>query len=187
MTLWYRAPEVLLGSRHYSTAIDMWSVGCIFAEMVMRGNPLFPGDSEIDQIFKIFRCVWFVIIGSQSVALLCCHRGTTRRVSCTHSTAASTGPCFAHPSQGTTMSSALPSRLFRLFLFLFLIKYFEANFHTVFQPPWYSKRRDLARREPTARLQVNIPAVVSTKLDAVHPSLGSSRNRLFACTCSPDI
>ncbi|EIM84986.1 Pkinase-domain-containing protein [Stereum hirsutum FP-91666 SS1] len=55
VTLWYRAPEVLLGSRQYSTAIDMWSVGCIFAEMVMRGNPLFPGDSEIDQIFKIFR------------------------------------------------------------------------------------------------------------------------------------
>ncbi|OCH89511.1 Pkinase-domain-containing protein [Obba rivulosa] len=55
VTLWYRAPEVLLGSRHYSTAIDMWSVGCIFAEMIMRGHPLFPGDSEIDQIFKIFR------------------------------------------------------------------------------------------------------------------------------------
>ncbi|OBZ73304.1 GPN-loop GTPase 1 [Grifola frondosa] len=55
VTLWYRAPEVLLGSRHYSTAIDMWSVGCIFAEMCMRGHPLFPGDSEIDQIFKIFR------------------------------------------------------------------------------------------------------------------------------------
>ncbi|KAJ3488605.1 hypothetical protein NLI96_g2726 [Meripilus lineatus] len=55
VTLWYRAPEVLLGSRHYSTAIDMWSVGCIFAEMINRGHPLFPGDSEIDQIFKIFR------------------------------------------------------------------------------------------------------------------------------------
>ncbi|KAJ7221948.1 kinase-like domain-containing protein [Mycena rebaudengoi] len=55
VTLWYRAPEVLLGSRHYATGIDMWSVGCIFAEMAMRGQPLFPGDSEIDQIFKIFR------------------------------------------------------------------------------------------------------------------------------------
>ena len=55
--MWYRAPEVLLGARHYSTAIDLWSVGCIFAEMVMRGIPLFPGDSEIDQIFKIFRLV----------------------------------------------------------------------------------------------------------------------------------
>ncbi|KAJ7769396.1 kinase-like domain-containing protein [Mycena metata] len=55
VTLWYRAPEVLLGGRYYSTALDMWSVGCIFAEMAMRGTPLFPGDSEIDQIFKIFR------------------------------------------------------------------------------------------------------------------------------------
>ncbi|KIY43208.1 CMGC/CDK/CDC2 protein kinase [Fistulina hepatica ATCC 64428] len=55
VTLWYRAPEVLLGSRHYSTGVDMWSVGCIFAEMAMQGIPLFPGDSEIDQIFKIFR------------------------------------------------------------------------------------------------------------------------------------
>lgn len=54
VTLWYRAPEVLLGSRHYSTAIDMWSVGCIFAEMAMK-QPLFPGDSEIDEIFRIFR------------------------------------------------------------------------------------------------------------------------------------
>jgi len=55
VTLWYRAPEVLLGSRHYSTAVDMWSVGCIFAEMALQGQPLFPGDSEIDQIFKIFK------------------------------------------------------------------------------------------------------------------------------------
>ncbi|KAJ7487273.1 kinase-like domain-containing protein [Mycena galericulata] len=55
VTLWYRAPEVLLGARHYSTGIDMWSVGCIFAEMATQGTPLFPGDSEIDQIFKIFR------------------------------------------------------------------------------------------------------------------------------------
>lgn len=54
VTLWYRAPEVLLGSRHYSTGVDMWSVGCIFAEMALR-KPLFPGDSEIDEIFKIFR------------------------------------------------------------------------------------------------------------------------------------
>lgn len=61
VTLWYRAPEVLLGSRHYSTAIDMWSVGCIMAEMIMGGMPLFPGDSEIDQIFKIFKQVCFCL------------------------------------------------------------------------------------------------------------------------------
>ncbi|EFJ15022.1 hypothetical protein SELMODRAFT_139306 [Selaginella moellendorffii] len=54
VTLWYRAPEILLGSRHYSTPVDMWSVGCIFAEMINQ-RPLFPGDSEIDELFKIFR------------------------------------------------------------------------------------------------------------------------------------
>ncbi|KAG0531450.1 hypothetical protein BDA96_04G023800 [Sorghum bicolor] len=54
VTLWYRAPEILLGARHYSTPVDVWSVGCIFAEMVNQ-KPLFPGDSEIDELFKIFR------------------------------------------------------------------------------------------------------------------------------------
>ncbi|BAT74052.1 hypothetical protein LR48_Vigan464s001600 [Vigna angularis] len=54
VTLWYRAPEILLGSPRYSTPVDIWSVGCIFAEMVNQ-RPLFPGDSEIDELFKIFR------------------------------------------------------------------------------------------------------------------------------------
>lgn len=54
VTLWYRAPEVLLGSKVYSTAIDMWSLGCIFFELSHR-KPLFYGKSEIDQIFKIFK------------------------------------------------------------------------------------------------------------------------------------
>ncbi|NXL86987.1 CDK3 kinase, partial [Alectura lathami] len=54
VTLWYRAPEILLGCKYYSTAVDMWSIGCIFAEMVTT-KVLFPGDSEIDQLFRIFR------------------------------------------------------------------------------------------------------------------------------------
>ncbi|RWS14746.1 cyclin-dependent kinase 1-like protein, partial [Dinothrombium tinctorium] len=54
VTLWYRAPEVLLGVQRYSTPIDIWSIGCIFAEMATR-KPLFHGDSEIDQLFRIFR------------------------------------------------------------------------------------------------------------------------------------
>ena len=44
MTLWYRAPEILLGTEHYSTPVDIWSIGCIFAEMT-NNAPLFPGDS----------------------------------------------------------------------------------------------------------------------------------------------
>ncbi|XP_021960675.1 cyclin-dependent kinase 2 isoform X2 [Folsomia candida] len=54
VTLWYRAPEILLGTKYYTTTVDLWSVGCIFAEMLTR-KPLFPGDSEIDQLFRIFR------------------------------------------------------------------------------------------------------------------------------------
>lgn len=53
-TLWYRAPEVLLGQKEYSLGVDMWAIGCIFAELHER-RPLFIGDSEIDQIFKIFQ------------------------------------------------------------------------------------------------------------------------------------
>jgi serine/threonine protein kinase len=56
VTLWYRAPEILLGARKYSTPVDIWSIGCIFAEMVMRA-PLFPGDSEIDQLHRIFQAL----------------------------------------------------------------------------------------------------------------------------------
>lgn len=54
VTLWYRAPEVLLGARKYGLGIDMWSVGTIFAELV-NFIPLWCGDSEIDELFKIFR------------------------------------------------------------------------------------------------------------------------------------
>lgn len=54
VTLWYRAPEVLLEASEYSTPIDVWSIACIFVEMVSK-LPLFTGDSEIDQITRIFR------------------------------------------------------------------------------------------------------------------------------------
>ncbi|XP_022084244.1 cyclin-dependent kinase 2-like [Acanthaster planci] len=54
VTLWYRAPEILLGCRFYLPAVDVWSIGCIFVEMITR-RALFPGDSEIDQLFRIFR------------------------------------------------------------------------------------------------------------------------------------
>jgi negative regulator of PHO system len=54
VTLWYRAPDVLLGSRTYSTSIDIWSAGCIMAEMY-TGRPLFPGTTNEDQLVRIFR------------------------------------------------------------------------------------------------------------------------------------
>ncbi|XP_042501966.1 cyclin-dependent kinase G-2-like [Macadamia integrifolia] len=54
VTLWYRAPELLLGAKQYSTAVDMWSLGCIMAELLAK-EPLFPGKTEVDQIDKIFK------------------------------------------------------------------------------------------------------------------------------------
>eukprot|EP00792_Barthelona_sp_PAP020_P000986 TRINITY_DN1163_c0_g1_i1.p1 TRINITY_DN1163_c0_g1~~TRINITY_DN1163_c0_g1_i1.p1 ORF type:complete len:294 (+),score=60.31 TRINITY_DN1163_c0_g1_i1:228-1109(+) len=52
VTLWYRAPEVLLGSTNYGCAIDMWSIGCIFAEM-LNTEPLFPGRNADEQMLLI--------------------------------------------------------------------------------------------------------------------------------------
>lgn len=54
VTLWYRAPEILLGTKYYSTGVDIWSVGCILAEMIV-GRPIFCGESEIEQLLAIFR------------------------------------------------------------------------------------------------------------------------------------
>jgi len=54
VTLWYRCPELLLGQKEYSTAVDMWSVGCILAELVQR-KALLPGRGELDQIKLIFK------------------------------------------------------------------------------------------------------------------------------------
>ena len=54
ITLWYRPPEVLLGQKAYSPKVDIWSMGAIFAEMI-NGRPLWPGDSEIDELYRIFR------------------------------------------------------------------------------------------------------------------------------------
>ena len=52
-TLWYRAPELFLGLKEYGAAVDLWSVGCVFAEMIM-GKPIFDGDCEIGTLMKIF-------------------------------------------------------------------------------------------------------------------------------------
>ena len=52
VTLWYRAPELLLGARHYSSAVDMWSCGCILGELLNGGRVLLPGDVEAGQ-FKL--------------------------------------------------------------------------------------------------------------------------------------
>ena len=53
VTLWYRAPELLLGTTTYGTEVDMWSVGCIFGELLLK-EPLFPGKNEVDELSLVF-------------------------------------------------------------------------------------------------------------------------------------
>jgi len=56
----YRAPELIFGSVNYKVAIDIWSLGCVIAEMIL-GHPLFPGESSVDQIVEIVK-----VLGSPS-------------------------------------------------------------------------------------------------------------------------
>uniref|UniRef100_A0A8C9ZY34 Cyclin-dependent kinase-like 2 n=1 Tax=Sander lucioperca TaxID=283035 RepID=A0A8C9ZY34_SANLU len=53
-TRWYRAPELLVGDTKYGKPVDVWAVGCLLLEM-LTGQPLFPGDSDLDQIYHIVR------------------------------------------------------------------------------------------------------------------------------------
>lgn len=53
VTRWYRAPELLFGAKQYGTCIDMWAVGCILGELLLR-VPIFPGECDLDQLTKIF-------------------------------------------------------------------------------------------------------------------------------------
>lgn len=52
VTLWYRSPELLLGTTTYDTSVDMWSLGCIFGELLTK-TPILPGRNEVDQLDKV--------------------------------------------------------------------------------------------------------------------------------------
>ncbi|CAH0563907.1 unnamed protein product [Brassicogethes aeneus] len=53
-TRWYRAPELLVGKPNYGAPVDIWAIGCLFAEMI-TGDPIYPGDSDIDQLYLIVK------------------------------------------------------------------------------------------------------------------------------------
>ncbi|KAH9632828.1 hypothetical protein HF086_005883 [Spodoptera exigua] len=54
VTRWYRSPELLFGARQYGTGVDMWAIGCILAELLLR-VPFLPGESDLDQLSRIFQ------------------------------------------------------------------------------------------------------------------------------------
>ena len=51
-TRWYRAPELLVGDTQYGSPVDVWAIGCVFAEL-LSGIPLWPGKSDMDQLYLI--------------------------------------------------------------------------------------------------------------------------------------
>jgi mitogen-activated protein kinase 15 len=55
-TRWYRAPEILLGSNKYTKGVDMWSLGCILAELLL-GKPVFPGTSTLNQLDRVMEII----------------------------------------------------------------------------------------------------------------------------------
>nr|XP_022917148.1 cyclin-dependent kinase-like 4 [Onthophagus taurus]XP_022917149.1 cyclin-dependent kinase-like 4 [Onthophagus taurus]XP_022917150.1 cyclin-dependent kinase-like 4 [Onthophagus taurus] len=71
-TRWYRAPELLVGEQQYGSAVDIWAIGCLFAEM-MTGDPLFPGDSDIDQLYLIIKLIGKPCARHQSQMSKCSH------------------------------------------------------------------------------------------------------------------
>ena len=67
VTLWYRAPELLLGAEKYGTEIDLWSVGCIFGELLTK-NPLLQGKNEVDQLSKVCFFSGTGLLGAKSLS-----------------------------------------------------------------------------------------------------------------------
>ena len=58
VTRWYRAPELLFGAKKYGTGVDIWAVGCILAELLLR-IPFLAGETDLDQLAKIFQVVYY--------------------------------------------------------------------------------------------------------------------------------
>lgn len=62
-TRWYRAPELLVGDTQYGPPVDVWALGCVFAEL-LHGNPLWPGKSDVDQLYLIRKTLGRPLMGS---------------------------------------------------------------------------------------------------------------------------
>ena len=60
-TRWYRAPELLVGDTQYGPPVDVWAIGCVFAELLC-GQPLWPGRSDVDQLYLIKKTLGTVVL-----------------------------------------------------------------------------------------------------------------------------
>jgi serine/threonine protein kinase len=76
-TPWYRAPELILGTRHYTPAVDVWALGALFGELVLL-SPMFPGGREEDGVAKVRFYLFCVASFHESRCVDLC----LRRISC---------------------------------------------------------------------------------------------------------
>ncbi|KAA3680510.1 cyclin-dependent kinase-like [Paragonimus westermani] len=75
-TRWYRAPELLVGDTQYGPPVDVWAIGCVFAEII-TGTPLWPGSSDLDQLFLITRNLGKINLQRGSTLMILCRRQPT--------------------------------------------------------------------------------------------------------------
>ena len=75
---YYRAPELIFGATDYTTAIDLWSVGCVMAELLL-GQPLFPGESGVDQLVEIIKVCAVPVLSAE---MCTCPQGQRQRLGC---------------------------------------------------------------------------------------------------------
>ncbi|CAJ2506057.1 Uu.00g001870.m01.CDS01 [Anthostomella pinea] len=114
VTLWYRAPELLLGIKTYGTAVDMWSVGCVFGELLTR-EPLLQGANEVDELTRIFELCGIPTEDSWPGFRRLPHARSLRLPSSSKQNAAATGSVIrARFPLLTTAGSALLSALLSL-------------------------------------------------------------------------
>ncbi len=67
-TRWYRAPELLVGDTQYGPPVDVWALGCVFAEL-LNGNPLWPGKSDVDQLYLIRKTLGMWMLGKNTLPI----------------------------------------------------------------------------------------------------------------------
>jgi serine/threonine protein kinase len=113
VTLWYRAPELLFGARYYTNAIDIWAVGCLFAEMLLR-QPLFPSQpargepEEVAQLAEIFRLLGTPI--DTTLELKSASSSSLTSSSSSYSSSSSLSSSSSSSSSSSTSSSTSSSK-----------------------------------------------------------------------------
>ncbi|KAI5310234.1 negative regulator of the PHO system [Ascosphaera atra] len=157
VTLWYRSPDVLLGSRTYNTSIDIWSAGCIMAEMY-TGRPLFPGTANEDQLMRIFR-----VMGTPT-------EGTWPGIS-QYPEYKTTWPMYSSTSLNNIIPTIDTLGLDLLYRMLQMQPELRIPAHEALQHPWFAELNQMENRQKMSQQQAASAGYAMP--DAPPPSSGA--------------